>query len=41
MTFNLRIPKIVDYEKFFLKNKLDWIVDLSKKKNFFKRPKGQ
>ena len=33
MTFNLRIPKIVDYEKFFLKNKLDWIVDLSKKKS--------
>ena len=32
MTFNLRIPKIVDYKKFFLKNKLGWIVDLSKKK---------
>ena len=36
MIHNLKIPKKINYEKFFLKEDLKWIVNLSKKKVFLK-----
>ena len=32
MNINLKIPKKTDYEKFFIKQDLEWIVNISKKK---------